>query len=145
VHHTVRNRKSAILPERYYFVFIKLASFYVFQSDFFYIIDDVSLIEKIAIFWDVALCRSCVNRCFGGTYRFHVQGRKIRRLQLSAHTGTSIVNMEAIRSSETSVHTRSSQRHIPEDGIHHSHRCENLRSCVSLIVLKFVFRAGTRF
>jgi hypothetical protein len=25
--------------------------------------------------------------------------------------------MEAIRSSETSVHTRSTQRHIPEDGI----------------------------
>jgi hypothetical protein len=25
--------------------------------------------------------------------------------------------MEAVRSSETSVHTRSTQRHIPEDGI----------------------------
>jgi hypothetical protein len=26
----------------------------------------------------VAPCRSCVNRCFGGTFRLHLQGRKIR-------------------------------------------------------------------
>jgi hypothetical protein len=29
------------------------------------------------------------------------------------------LKMEAIRSSETSVHTRSTRRHIPEDGILH--------------------------
>jgi hypothetical protein len=33
---------------------------------------------KNAVFWDVAPCRSCVNRRFGGTYRLHLQGRKIR-------------------------------------------------------------------
>jgi hypothetical protein len=33
---------------------------------------------KNAVFWDVALCRSCVNRRFGGTYRLHLQGRKVR-------------------------------------------------------------------
>jgi hypothetical protein len=33
---------------------------------------------KNAIFWDVAPCRSCMNRRFGGTYRLHLQGRKIR-------------------------------------------------------------------
>jgi hypothetical protein len=49
---------------------------------------------KNTVFWDVAPCRSCVNRRFGGT----------------------------------SVHTRSTERHIPEDGILHSHRCENLES-----------------
>jgi hypothetical protein len=38
---------------------------------------------KNAVFWDVALCKSCVNRHFGGT----------------------------------GVPTRSTQRHIPEDGI----------------------------
>jgi hypothetical protein len=27
---------------------------------------------KNAVFWDVALCRSCVNRRFGGTYRLHL-------------------------------------------------------------------------
>jgi hypothetical protein len=35
------------------------------------------------------------------------------------------MKMEAIRSSETSVHTRSTRRHIPEDGILPSHLCEN--------------------
>jgi hypothetical protein len=56
--------------------------------------------------------------------------------------------MEAIRSSETSVHTRFTRRHIPENGILHSHRCENLKSYLEnfalfLIVLYlfFVFEA----
>jgi hypothetical protein len=30
---------------------------------------------KKAVFWDVAPCRSGVNRRFGGTYRLHIQGR----------------------------------------------------------------------
>jgi hypothetical protein len=76
---------------------------------------------KNVIFWDVAPCRSCVTRRFGGTYRLHLQGRKIRE-QPPAHAGSSladfsILKMEAIRSSETLVHTRSTWRHIPEDGI----------------------------
>jgi hypothetical protein len=33
---------------------------------------------KNVVLWDVALCRSCVNRRFGGKYRLHFQGRKIR-------------------------------------------------------------------
>jgi hypothetical protein len=39
-----------------------------------------SLLKK-AVFWDVAPCRSGVNRRFGGTYRLHIQGRgeKIRK------------------------------------------------------------------
>jgi hypothetical protein len=44
------------------------------------------------------------------------------RVELPAHAGSSLADfstlkMEAIRSSETSVHTRSTRRHIPEDGI----------------------------
>jgi hypothetical protein len=35
--------------------------------------------------------------------------------------------LEAIYSSATSVLRRASQRHIPEDGIIHSHSCENLK------------------
>jgi hypothetical protein len=38
------------------------------------------------------------------------------------------LKMKAIGSSETSVHTRSTQRHIQENGILHNHRCENLKS-----------------
>jgi hypothetical protein len=38
-----------------------------------------------------------------------------------------ILMMEALRSSETSALTRASQRNIPEDGIIHSHRRENLQ------------------
>jgi hypothetical protein len=33
---------------------------------------------KNVVFWDVALCRSCVDRRFGGKYRLHLEGRKIR-------------------------------------------------------------------
>jgi hypothetical protein len=47
---------------------------------------------KNAVFWDVAPCRSCrLNRRFGGTYRLHLQGRKIceRRTSVSRWLQTS--------------------------------------------------------
>jgi hypothetical protein len=37
---------------------------------------------------------------------------------------------------EMSVQTRSTQRHIPEDGILHSHRCENLKSYTSTLLIR---------
>jgi hypothetical protein len=40
--------------------------------------------------------------------------------------------METIYSSETSATTRATWRHIPEDGILHSHRRENLKSYIAL-------------
>jgi hypothetical protein len=46
----------------------------------------------------------------------------------SSLAGFSTLKMEEIRSSETSVHARSTRCHIPEDGILHSHHCENLES-----------------
>jgi hypothetical protein len=56
-------------------------------------------------------------------------------LQPPTHAGSSFADfatlkMEAIRASETSVHTRSTQRHTPEGGIPQSHRCENLTSYI---------------
>jgi hypothetical protein len=55
------------------------------------------------------------------------------RLQPPAHAGSSLADlstlkMKAIPSSETSVHIRSTRRHIPEDGILHSDLHENLKS-----------------
>jgi hypothetical protein len=40
--------------------------------------------------------------------------------------------MEAIHSSETSVLTIDTRHHIPEDGILHRHRSENLNSYIAL-------------
>jgi hypothetical protein len=88
-----------------------------------------AVIMKNVVFWDVALCRSSVNRRFGGIYCLHLQGRRIcergssvSSLQPPAHAGSpladsSTLKMEAIRSSETSVDAGSTQRHIPEDDI----------------------------
>jgi hypothetical protein len=42
----------------------------------------------------------------------------------------SILNMEAVRSSETSVNTIATWRHTPEDGFLHSHRRENTKSYI---------------
>jgi hypothetical protein len=40
--------------------------------------------KKNAVFWSVAPCRcSGLNRCFGGSYRLHLQGRKIRERRTS--------------------------------------------------------------
>jgi hypothetical protein len=39
--------------------------------------------------------------------------------------------LEAIHSSETSVLTLATLRHIPEDGIRHSYRSENLKSYIA--------------
>jgi hypothetical protein len=43
-----------------------------------------------------------------------------------------ILLMETMRSSETSVLTRTTRRHIPEDGILHSDSRENLKSYIAL-------------
>jgi hypothetical protein len=57
---------------------------------------------KNAVFWDVAPCRCCVNRHFGGTYRLHLQG---------------IENPRARNQREQVVVATRTQRHNPEDGI----------------------------
>jgi hypothetical protein len=58
---------------------------------------------KNVVFWDVALCSSCVNRRFGATYRLHRQIRKI------PERGTNV--------NRCSGSHKITRRHIPEDGI----------------------------
>jgi hypothetical protein len=85
---------------------------------------------KSAVFYDVAPCGSYKNRRFGGRRRLHLHGSKTRErekcwtlLTLLSLAYLFTLKMEATRSSETSVLTRSTQGHIPESGILHPGFC----------------------
>jgi hypothetical protein len=69
----------------------------------------------IAVFCNVALCRYFVDYSYPLTL--------VHRSWISY-----TLKMEAIHSSETSVGKISTQHHIPEDGILHSHRRGNLKT-----------------
>jgi hypothetical protein len=47
---------------------------------------DECLVKKQVVFWDVALCRSWVNRRFGRMYCLRLQGRNIRERGTSVST-----------------------------------------------------------
>jgi hypothetical protein len=70
---------------------------------------------KNAVFWDVAPCNLVWTDV--------------------SEEGIAL-KMEAMRSSETSVHTRSTRRHITEDGILNSYRRENLKSYIFFLSLR---------
>jgi hypothetical protein len=77
---------------------------------------------KNAVFWDVTPCDSCKNRCFGEVYGLHHQSGKYQRARNNFSSNyhlliLSTLFMKAIRSSETSVLTRHTRRHIQEDDI----------------------------
>jgi hypothetical protein len=94
---------------------------------------------RFTVLWGVTRCGFCMHRRFEGTYRFHQQGEKnqgsvIQTLvtaygvPLTLILSTLIIN--AIHSSETSVLTRATRHHVPEDGILHSHCRQNLKSYI---------------
>jgi hypothetical protein len=101
---------------------------------------------KNAMFWDITPCSPLkVNWRFGGTYRLHLQGRRISRARnqresrclslppaltpFSCSAYSSTLKTEAIYSSETSLDIqRTTRRYIPEDSTLRYHRCENLKS-----------------
>jgi hypothetical protein len=85
-----------------------------------------AVVMKSIIFWDITPCSAFkVNRRFGGTYRLHLQGRKIsgarnrRESRWKAElcfppVYFSIMKMEATLSSETSADfQRTTRRYIP--------------------------------
>jgi hypothetical protein len=80
----------------------------------------------------------------GYTFLLNVGSHKIYSLQSPAHASSLLADfftlkMKAIRSSETSVHTRSTRRHIPEKGILHSHRRENLKYYIGIQEIRETF------
>jgi hypothetical protein len=76
---------------------------------------------KDAVIWGVTPYGSCKNRRFGGTYRLHHQGGKNQR----ARNNVSTLMIAEIRSSETTVLTRATRRHIPQTGILHTQYLTN--------------------
>jgi hypothetical protein len=96
-----------------------------------------------ALFWDDAAW-PCEYRRFGETQHLNHQGEKNKgsRNNVNWLLGTAngvtfslilfTLKVEAIRSSETSLHTRATRRNIPEYGIIHSHRLEKLKSYIAL-------------
>jgi hypothetical protein len=81
---------------------------------------------SFTIFWDITPCKPLkVNRRFGGAeLRLSPDFTLV-----SCSAYSSILKMEAICSSETSIaFQRTTRRHIPEDDSLHDHRCENLKS-----------------
>jgi hypothetical protein len=79
-----------------------------------------SLALKNAVFWDVAPCRYCVNRRFGGTYRLHLPGRKTRE------RGTSVSRW--LLHNTQYLHCATSQKTA-----FFSHRRETLKSSLVLV------------
>jgi hypothetical protein len=90
--------------------------------------------------WYTAAVTRCLPARPVRTFSYSMRlGLFLRRAgEQPAHARSLLANfstpkMEALRSSETSVHTRNAPPHIPENGILHNHRRENLKSYIHLV------------
>jgi hypothetical protein len=97
----------------------------------------MAMTMKIIVFWDITLCGSGLNRCFGGTYcpLFHPACFPFSCVFLSSDDQSAVtclsviscyspaLKMEVIHSSETSVQTRATRCYIQEDDILQSKEC----------------------
>jgi hypothetical protein len=114
-----------------------------FIDERFSLVRFLELTAKYAVFWDVTLCSSCKNRCFGQRIAFTIRVtrmgklRCVFRLLATANAPSSPIPvtliMETTRSTETSDLTTATRSHIPEDGILHRHRRENLKSYMTVL------------
>jgi hypothetical protein len=108
-----------------------------------------AVVMKSTIFWDITPCSSLsVNRCFGGTYRLHLQGRRISRARNQRESRShplnlfSTLTMETICSSETSVDTqRTTRRYVPKDGTLHVRMLTGL-FCLFIMSIGGLFEHG---
>jgi hypothetical protein len=103
---------------------------------------------KNAVFWDVAPCRYCVNRRFRGTHRLHLQGIRNPRARNQRESAATCSRWFLARGFLIPWRWRryvfpkrrltiSTQRHIPEDGNFHSHRHENLKSYIFILLVLY--------
>jgi hypothetical protein len=87
---------------------------------------------KTAVFLNVASSRSCESRRSGGTSHLHLQDRKNPRESNNISSWLLYLDDGGDTFLQNSVLTRLTWRHIPEGGILHSHRRDNLKSYIAL-------------
>jgi hypothetical protein len=95
----------------------------------------MSVMLNVAIFLDIAPCGPNVKRRFGGTYYLHLQNPNSAEQRTNMQQVARKAKMQVIRSSETSIHIRTTRFYISEFGNIHTYRYENFRSYKSNMVL----------